>query len=108
VDRPARLRQLSRAGEYAAIIEDVERERRSVSDRIEDLTRRIEALAPDIKAIDRLLRMFEDDVCRHAREINVLLKRLLRRVVVSKEEITVEPWRGTTWVYDRTRRSWSA
>ena len=90
------------------MIEDVERERRSVSDRIEDLTRRIEALAPDTKAIDRLLRLFEDAIVGTPEEINVLLKRLVRRVVVSKEEITVEPWRGTTWVYDRTPRSRSA
>jgi uncharacterized protein (UPF0335 family) len=108
VDRPARLRQLSRAGKYAAIIEDVERERRSVADRIEDLTRRIEALAPDTKAIDRLLRMFEDDVCRHARRDQRATQAVAPAVVVSKEEITVEPWRGTTWVYDRTPRSRSA
>lgn len=92
--------------EYEAMIRETAVERTELSNRIDELTQRIDALAPDADLLDRLERSL--DGASSPEEIIVLLERLLRRVVVSKEEITVEPWRGTTWVYDRTPRSRSA
>jgi hypothetical protein len=41
-------------------------------------------------------------------EQNLLLKKVLRRVSVGTEEITVEPWRGNTWVWSRVTGEWTA
>jgi hypothetical protein len=34
-------------------------------------------------------------------EFNVLLKKLLHRIAVTKDEVLIEPWAGVSWVYDR-------
>jgi hypothetical protein len=94
--------------DHRRAVEDVEAKRRAVTDRIDALTAQLDALDPDGDVLDRL----ERNMITEPAELNTVLKRLLRRVVVSKNEVIVEPWHGDTWVYDRTaiprraRTSW--
>jgi chromosome segregation ATPase len=41
-------------------------------------------------------------------EMNMLLKRILRKVSVTKQEITITPWRGDAWVWNRISGDWTA
>ena len=53
-------------------------------------------------------RLGDNDIETEPEEMNVLLKRILRRVSVTKQEITITPWRGDAWVWSRVYGEWTA
>jgi site-specific DNA recombinase len=83
--------------DHHAAIKDAEVARADVTQRIAELTARLDALVPDADVLDRL----ERRMVTEPEELNVLLKKLLRRVVVAPDVVTIEPWRGKPHVYDR-------
>ena len=84
---------LATQDEYSAMIANIETDRRVVAERVDELQLRLDALDPDADVMERL---GDDDIETEPQEMNVLLKRLLRKVSVTKAEITITPWRGDT------------
>jgi hypothetical protein len=93
-------RGLATQEDYEESKREVDAERTKLTDRIADLQAQLDALDPDADTLDRL----ERNEITDPMELNAVMKRLLRRIVVSPDEVIVEPWRGTTWIYDRPPR----
>jgi hypothetical protein len=77
---------------------DAEAERRRIVQRADELRRQHDALSPDTDVYDRLQRGADGQT---PEEWNAVLRRVIRRVVVSPDTITIEPWRGDAQVIDR-------
>jgi site-specific DNA recombinase len=90
-------RRVITADAYEEELRKSETDRRRLTYRATELRAQLDALDPDADVLDRL----ERNMITEPEELNTVMKRLLRRVVVSPDEVTVEPYHGTTWVYDR-------
>ena len=84
--------------EFDAIAHDNDAERAKITHEIEDLQQQVDALNPDADVLERL---GDDAISMEPEQENVLMKRLLRKITVTKDEISVEPRHGISWVYDR-------
>jgi site-specific DNA recombinase len=78
---------------------EVDVELREIDERLSDLQARLDALDPDGDVYDRLARALPEDM--PPEEWNALLRKLIRRIVVNKQTITIEPWTGEAQIYDR-------
>jgi hypothetical protein len=92
-------RGLASEREFEETTRDLEDERRAITDRIAVLGAQLDALAPDADVLDRLERGMDGGFVPE--EFNALLKRLIRRVVVAKDTVTVEPWWGEPTAWNR-------
>jgi len=91
-------RGLATDGEYLGMITDIEHDRQRVTERISELTARLEGLSPDADVYGRIAQGAEGQT---SEEWNAILRRVMRRVVVAPDTITIEPWRGERVIYDR-------
>jgi hypothetical protein len=98
-------RGLATTNEFEALTANIEQDRTVVARRIDELQLRLDALDPDADVMDRLT---DDDIETPDEEMNVLLKRILRKVSVTKEEITITPWRGDAWTWNRVQGDWTS
>jgi hypothetical protein len=96
---------LATQDEYAAMIAGIEQDRQVVAERVNELQLRLDALDPDADVMDRL---GDDDIETKPEEMNVLLKRVLLQVSVTKQAISITPWRGDAWVWSRVTGEWLA
>jgi DNA invertase Pin-like site-specific DNA recombinase len=101
-------RNMATVEDFAAAMADNDRERRALQDRIDDIQQELDALDPGTDYITWLLERHDDFIDAPSEEQNVLMKRVLKRVAVTKEEITIEPYRGDSWIWSRVTGEWVA
>jgi site-specific DNA recombinase len=75
--------------EADAALAEVDAERASLDSRIGDLQARLDLLSPDADVWARLQRGSKDQT---PSEWNVILKRVIERVAVTREEVTIKGW----------------
>jgi site-specific DNA recombinase len=91
-------RGLASIDDFQARAAEVDAERDALDIRISSLQAQLDALSPDADAYDRIARGAEGQT---SEEWNAVLKRVIRRVVVTRETVTIEPWRGEPSVITR-------
>jgi hypothetical protein len=99
---------LATVDEFKVAMADNERERRTLQAKIVDLQAQLDLLDPGEDYIDWLCERHDDFLDAPPDETNALLKKVLKRVSVTREELTIEPHRGETWRWSRVSGEWTA
>jgi site-specific DNA recombinase len=85
--------------DYRATKADVDVARRELDDRIKEMQARLDAFSSDTDVYDRIERGAEG---QRPEEWHAVLRRVIKRVVVATDTITIEPWHGEPKIYDRS------
>jgi site-specific DNA recombinase len=84
--------------EADAALAESDVERAEIVARIDAIQRRLDLLSPDADVYERLARGTEG---QSPEEWNLVLKRVIERITVNKQTVTIKPWRGESTVIDR-------
>ena len=80
--------------DYRAAKLDADERRRAIAQRIADLEAQLDALNPNADELERMAQLFDaGDLTPE--EWRVVLGKVIKRVVIEPDALTIEPWNGT-------------
>jgi DNA invertase Pin-like site-specific DNA recombinase len=99
---------LATVDEFRSAMAENDRERRALQAKVDDLQAQLDLLEPGEDYLTWLLERHDDFIDAPPDETNALLKKVIKKIAITRETLTIEHYLGDPWIWSRVTGEWVA